>query len=260
MNHTDTPIWLGIDTVSLGTSGTLYTHSVEPVIDERGVLAAFCSSTGGWLPLFCTMNCTVATELTRNLLDIPLSEFDRRVAAVPAGSAGVLTVPFYNGERSPNLPAGKGCVLGLDAGNYHPDNLLRSAMESAVYALRAGLDTFRELGCTIDSVRLTGGGAGSAAWRQLVADVFDLPVSVQQIDEGAALGAALQAGWIEQVGQGRARDLAGFVEEHLAVDAQRCCQPEQDSVNTYRKYYQHYRRHVATVTPLYSSQVERQGI
>jgi len=250
----------GCLTVSLGTSGTLYTHSVEPVIDESGVLAAFCSSTGGWLPLLCTMNCTVATELTRNLLDIPLDELDRRVAGVPAGSAGVVTVPFFNGERSPDLPAGKGCVLGLDPDNYHPDNLLRSAMESAVYALRSGLDTFRRLGCAIDSVRLTGGGAGSASWRQLVADVFDLPVSVQQIDEGAALGAALQAGWIDQAGERRARDLAGFVEGHLSIDRQRSCQPERDSVDQYTQYFQDYRRHVETVTPLYSAKIERQSI
>ena len=72
----------------------------------------------------------------------------------------------------------------LDASNYSPDNLLRSAMESAVYGLRAGLDTFRELGCEIQEIRLTGGGSRSAIWRQMVADIFNLPVTVQMVASG----------------------------------------------------------------------------
>ena len=131
----------GAMTVSLGTSGTLFACADEPVIDEQGELAAFCSSTGAWLPLLCTMNCTVSTELTRGLLDIAVAELDARVDAVPPGAQGVMTLPFFNGERSPNLPRGKGCLFGLDAGNYRAENLLRSAMESAVYGLRAGLET-----------------------------------------------------------------------------------------------------------------------
>ena len=71
-------------------------------------------------------------------------------------------------------------------------------------ALLAGLDSFRKQGCDIQDIRLTGGGSRSATWRQMVADVFNLPVSVQQVDEGAALGAALQALWIHQSQQGRA--------------------------------------------------------
>jgi xylulokinase len=234
-------------TVSLGTSGTLFASSATPVTDPSGEVAAFCSSTGGWLPLLCTMNCTVSTELTRDLFNMPVDDLSDVVSAVPRGSNGVVTVPFFNGERSPNLPRAKGCLFGLDEGNYSRENLLRSAMESAVYGLRAGLDRFCEQGCEVASVRLTGGGARSAAWRQMVADIFALPVSVQQVDEGAALGAALQALDLETGGQ-----LQVLVDEHLELDEARGCEPDGAAVEQYAELYADYRRHVAAVSELYS--------
>lgn len=239
-------------TVSLGTSGTLFASTDHPVIDPQGALAGFCSSTGGWLPLLCTMNCTVSTELSRAVFGLDIADLERCVASAPIGSQGVLTLPFYNGERTPNLPQGKGCIHGLDEGNYSRENLLRSAMESAVYGLQTGLDRFREQGCDIHSVRLTGGGAGSASWRQMVADIFDLPVSMQCVDEGAALGAALQAMWMFQHQQGEIVALQSLLDVHLALDPERGCEPQHDNVLEYGDHYRQYLRHVATITPLYS--------
>jgi xylulokinase len=233
-------------TVSLGTSGTLFASADEPVVDPEGAIAAFCSSTGGWLPLLCTMNCTVSTELTRELLGTQLAGLEDAVASVPPGSGGVVTLPFFNGERTPNLPAAKGCLLGLDESNYTRENLLRSAMESAVYGLRTGLDAFRRVGCAVDRLRLTGGGARSGAWRQMVADVFELPVSVQTCDEGAALGAALQALWVDRGG-----DLRELVDAHLAIDASRSCEPAPATVEKYRVHFASYQRHVDVVRRLY---------
>lgn len=238
-------------TVSLGTSGTLFAFSDRPIVDEQRRLAAFCASTGGWLPLLCTMNCTVATELTRDLFQLSIEDLDRRIGTVPAGANGIMTLPFFNGERTPNLPNGKGCIFGLDDSNYKPDNLLRSAMESAVYGLRVGLDAFRSQGCDIQGIRLTGGGSRSASWRQMVADIFNLPVSVQSVDEGAALGAALQALWMHQSQQGLAGSIAELVDGHLEVDASRACEP-QAAASAYKEHYQQYLRHVEAITPLYS--------
>jgi xylulokinase len=234
-------------TVSMGTSGTLFAYSDAPVIDAGGQVAAFCSSTGGWLPLLCTMNCTVSTELTRGLLGVAVDELDQRVGSVPAGANGVMTLPFFNGERTPNLPNGKGSVFGLDESNYSADNLLRSAMESAVYGLRSGLDVFRKYDCDVKELRLTGGGARSGSWRQIVADVFDLPVSVQRVDEGAAFGAALQAMWMHQ-----SASLPTLVSEHIELDNERGCQPSAAGTAAYREHYQEYLRHVDAVTSLYS--------
>ena len=239
-------------TVSLGTSGTVFASADKPIIDPQGAVAAFCSSTGDWLPLLCTMNCTVSTELTRRLFTMSVSELEQRVAATSAGSNGVMTVPFFNGERTPNLPNAKGCVLGLDETNYCPDNMLRSAMESAVYSLMTGLDTLRQLGCHIDTMRLTGGGAGSHVWRQMVSDVFNLPVSVQVSDEGAALGAALQALWMFQHLQGEEVPLQVLLDEHLTLDPIRACMPNEHSVQGYRRLYGQYLRQVETIKTLYT--------
>ncbi|GAB5449843.1 MAG: xylulokinase [Halioglobus sp.] len=236
-------------TVSLGTSGTLYAFSDEPVIDPAGNIAAFCSSTGGWLPLLCTMNCTVATEVSRQLFGLSLDALQAATESVPPGSGGVLTLPFFNGERTPNLPNGKACILGLDEDNYHRDNLLRSAMESAVYGLRTGLDGLSDLGLPMSHVRLTGGGAQSAVWRQMVADVLQLPVTVQTVDEGAALGAALQALWMHS-GDG-AKSLPALLDEHLAVDEARSCEPRADVAALYEEHYANYVRHVEVIGALY---------
>lgn len=81
--------------MSLGTSGTVYACADEPVIDPQGHIAAFCSSTGGWLPLLCTMNCTVSTELVRALLGADLSAFEAQIGSAARGSDGVLTLPFW---------------------------------------------------------------------------------------------------------------------------------------------------------------------
>ena len=77
-----------------------------------GEIAAFCSSDGAWLPLMCTMNCTVATELMRDLLGADLAAFEQQIGSAPRGSGGVLTLPFFNGERTPNLQYARGCIVG----------------------------------------------------------------------------------------------------------------------------------------------------
>lgn len=236
-------------TISLGTSGTLFTHSETPVIDPQGEVAAFCSSTGGWLPLLCTMNCTVATELTRELFGHSLEHTDALVGKAPAGSQGVLTIPYFNGERTPNLPGGKAVVAGLDATNYSQGNLLRSAMEGATFALRNGLDVFSRLGCELSEICLTGGGAGSAVWRQMVADVFDRPVKILANDEGAAMGAALQAMWMHRGG-----DIGAWVADHLEYDSARSTVPDSRVVAQYRQVFEQYQAHSRQVSALYSSQ------
>jgi len=238
-------------TVSMGTSGTLFAYADKPIIDEGGTLAAFCDSTGAWLPLLCTMNCTVATELTRGVLNVPLDALEERVAHVPPGSRGVMTLPFFQGERTPNLPNGQGSVMGLNNNNYSADNLLRSAMESAVYGLRIGLDTFRKQGCEINSVRLTGGGSKNVVWRQMVADIFDLPVHLLESDEGAAFGAALQACWVYRMNNGETVSIAELVDGVVRLDAGRSCEPVAANVSAYSKYYEHYLRHVDAVSSLY---------
>jgi xylulokinase len=235
-------------TVSLGTSATMFACSSRPMLDEQGELAAFCSSTGAWLPLLCTMNCTVATEQVRNLLKLSITEMEALLRAAPVGSQGIVTLPFYNGERTPSLPNGKACLFGLDATNMSDANLLRSAMEAVTYGLRLGQTAFARIGCEPNEIRLTGGGAKSPVWRQMVADVLRKPVLMLESDEGAALGAALQSMWVYA---GANAPLQTLVDEHLVIDATRCTAPDEKTALEYDPHYQRYRSFVALVTPLY---------
>jgi xylulokinase len=235
-------------TMSLGTSGTVYAYSDKPVVDPKGNIAAFCSSTGGWLPLLCTMNCTVSTELMRGLLGADIASFEAQISFAPRGADGVLTLPFFNGERTPNLPHARGCIVGLSSSNTKPANLLRSAVEGATFALRFGIEELAALGVQASEIMLTGGGVDSAKWRQLVADICGAPVTVLDNDEGAAFGAALQALQVLQDGA----DIADLTREHLARDEGRCCEPRKAAVNFYNDAYREYQRAVEAVAGMYS--------
>ncbi|MEM9301754.1 MAG: xylulokinase [Pseudomonadota bacterium] len=235
-------------TMSLGTSGTVYAYSDEPVVDPSGQIAAFCSSTGGWLPLLCTMNCTVTTELTRSLLDADLAEFEAHLESAPPGASGVITVPFFNGERTPNLPGAKGCIVGLDSQNMKPENLLRSGVEGATFALKFGIDQLEALGLQASEIVLTGGGVNSPSWRQVVADIFGLPVTVMQQDQGAAPGAAMQA---MALLADQPDSLGDIVDTHLTPDPDRSCEPSESAVNLYQDVYASYQDAVAAAAQLY---------
>jgi xylulokinase len=238
-------------TISLGTSGTMFAYTDSPCIDNSGELAAFCSSTGGWLPLLCTMNCTVATEQARDLLQMEVGLLDRVVEETPAGANGVVVLPFYNGERTPNLPAGKGCILGLDIDNMTPANIARASMEAAVFGLRLGLDAFRRNGCQLSDIRLTGGAAQSRVWRQMIADNLGLPVRLLAAPEGAALGAALNAMLLGSNAHGRAADLAAIVDEHIAFDDGATAEPDPASAAAYDGHYQRYYGYLEQLRPLF---------
>ncbi len=236
-------------TISLGTSGTLFAYSDQPVVDEAGDLAAFCDSTGGWLPLLCTMNCTVSTEVTRAAHSISLSEIDQRVTDTPVGAGGVMTLPFFNGERTPNLPSAKASVFGLTESNYSANNLLRSAMESSIFGLKVGLTAFQSHGFDIDSVRLTGGGAQSLAWQQIVADVFDVSVSALSEQEAAAFGAAIQAQWMHSHECGRNEPLVSLCDASVHIEQQRA--PCAEAADRYKNLYAQYLQHVDVIKNLY---------
>ncbi len=239
----------GVITMSMGTSGTLYGYSDKPIVDPDGILAAFCSSTGGWLPLLCTMNCTVATELTRDLFGMNVREIDAAGAAAPPGAEGVTMLPFFNGERVPNLPRGKASIMGLNATNYTKENIARASLESAVYGMKIGLDRFRELGFDVKQIRMIGGGAKSPIWRQMAADVLDVPVLIPEQAEAAALGAALQAFWM--LDGGGVTNLSAIIDQHVTVDKSASCEPDPALRDVYDEGYAQYRRWLDVLAPLY---------
>jgi xylulokinase len=236
--------------MSLGTSGTLFAYSDTPVVDPDGAWAAFCSSTGGWLPLICTMNCTVVTEQVADAFDFSTRFGDGHLRNTPPGADGLVMLPFLNGERTPDLPHGKGVLAGLDTTNMTPAHLYRAAMEGATYSLKYGYDAFVRAGMQFDRIVLTGGGSNSAAWRQLVADVFGLPVDVPTQAEGAAFGAALQALWALGHAHGDEASIADIAERHVALDPQLSARPEPSRTPAYATAYARFLRYLDAVTPL----------
>lgn len=238
----------GFLTMSMGTSGTLYAYSDKSIADPLHGLSGFCSSTGGWLPLLCTMNCTVATEQIRSLFGLSVGEFDSLASKAQPGSQGVQILPFFNGERTPNLPNGRASISGLTMTNTSRENICRAAMESAVFALKGGLDTFKKLGFEPKEIRLIGGGSKSPLWRQIAADIMNVPITVPVSEEAAALGAAVQALWcLEGGGAKRIKELCG---EHIQLDKAKSAVPG-NSAGEYEKAYADYIELLGAVKTLY---------
>jgi len=228
----------GTVTVSLGTSGTLYSFSSVPVIDPMGEIAAFCDSTGGWLPLGCTMNVTVATEMVRSAF-LPGShhDFNKAIEGVPPGADGLVLVPYLEGERMPNVPDGTGVLLGLRPGTATPAHFARAAMEGVTFGLYYGMERMRELGIAPSEIRLIGGGARSGVWRKIVADVFQVPVVCPENQEGPAFGAALQALWAVS-----GEDIRAIVARNVKLDESTRECPEWKRSEIYRELYALYKQ------------------
>ena len=225
----------GVLTASLGTSGTLYSYSKEPICDKEGDVAAFCDSTDGWLPLICTMNVTVATEQVRRMFGWDISGFDEAVANTEAGAGGLLFLPYLNGERTPNLPNGCGVLHGLNTRNMTPAHMARAVTEGVTLGLAYGLKRFSQLGVKPKEIRLTGGGSKTAVWRQICADVFGVPTVCLKSSEGAALGAAVQALWAYEHANGRPVKLTQLVERLVKLDEKTRSEPDEKSAALYKK-------------------------
>ncbi len=126
----------GVITASFGTSGTIYACAEKPVIDSRGEIGGFCDSTNRWLPLLCTMNVTVATELMRIYLGWTIEKFDAAIGRVPPGARGLLLLPYLEGERTPNIPDGTGVLLGVNQRTWGAEYFARAAMEGVTLGMK----------------------------------------------------------------------------------------------------------------------------
>ncbi|MGB9906501.1 MAG: xylulokinase [Candidatus Saccharicenans sp.] len=208
----------GLLTVSLGTSGTIFSYSDKPFFDPEGEIAAFCDSTGGWLPLLCTMNVTNTTELLKELLALNNEELEALAAGARPGAAGLIFLPFIDGERVPVLPEASAVFFGLTRQNFNRQNLARAVMEGTILNLGYGFSRMQALGLQAREIRATGGGARSRTWLQVLADVFATPVTTLKEPESAAYGAALQAIWCYRLQKNERVELAQLVEKMVRKD------------------------------------------
>jgi len=235
----------GAITMSLGTSGTLYAYAEQPQVSPHPQVASFCSSSGGWLPLICTMNLTNATGAIQQLLELDLASFGALVAQAPIGAEGVLMLPFLNGERVPALPNASASLVGMTSDNLTRANLCRAVVEGTSFGLRYGLDLLRASGIESRSIRLIGGGAKSPIWRQIVADIMATPLVCPRYTEAAALGAAIQAAWSLAREQGHDTGLDELCATCVSLDASSETLPDPARSARYERVYQRYLEQVA---------------
>jgi D-xylulose kinase len=224
----------GVITASFGTSGTIYACAPKPVIDPEGEIAAFCDSTNRWLPLLCTMNVTVATEMMRQDFNYTHETFASKAASVPAGSNGLLLLPYLEGERTPNIPEGTGVMLGINQKTFSASHYCRAAMEGVTLGMNYGLRRLGELGVTPTQIRATGGGAKSKIWRQIMADIFNTQVVTLKVSEGAAYGAALQAIWCWRRQQGESVAIEELTDQFVELNTEETAEPDARNVQVYR--------------------------
>lgn len=229
----------GVCTLSLGTSGTVYSYFAEPFIDPEGEIGAFCDSTGGWLPLLCTMNVTNTTELAKSLLGLTNEGRDAAAAKAPPGADGLVFLPFVDGERVPVLPAARAAFIGLDRRTFDVPHLVRAVIEGTVLNLGYGFGRLRELGLRPTEIRATGGGAQSRFWLQTVADVFQTPVRTLQEQEAAAYGGALQAIWCRKREQGEDVSIADLAASHIKT-GKTVVEPDPGKAGLYAALQAHF--------------------
>jgi xylulokinase len=178
--------------VSIGTSGTVYTVSEQPTSDASGAVAGFADATGRYLPLVCTLNATKVTDAVAGLLGVDHDGLDALAANAPAGAGGLTLLPYLDGERTPNRPAASGVLAGLRSDISRPQ-LARAAFEGVACGLLDAYDALSALAPTSGRLLLTGGGARSTTYRQVLADLTGRVVTVPALDEAVATGACIQA-------------------------------------------------------------------
>jgi xylulokinase len=220
----------GIVTISLGTSGTAYTVLEEPYIDPAGEIAAFCDSTGKHLPLLCVSNMANGYNAVLERFGMAHEEFDGVIDCTSPGNGGRLLIPWYTGERTPDLPNAAPLAFGFGVDDFGPEPLCRAVLEGHVLNLWYG---FRRLPVKPTVIHLTGGLSRSPSWCQTIADVFQVE-TVPVEGEGAALGAAIHAAWVWGREHGETASLAEIADPFVVLDERRRARPREQQGAAYR--------------------------
>ncbi|WIB11568.1 MULTISPECIES: xylulokinase [unclassified Curtobacterium] len=182
--------------VSLGTSGTVFGVTDTAIEDPTGTVAGFADATGSRLPIVTTLNAARVLEVIGGLLGIDHAELGRLALQAPAGADGLVLVPYFVGERTPNRPDATASLLGMTPGTTDRAHLARAAVEGMLCALADGLAAVERTGVTVERLLLIGGAAQNEAVRVVAAQVFGREVLVPEPGEYVAAGAARQAAWV----------------------------------------------------------------
>ncbi|RKY51231.1 MAG: hypothetical protein DRP86_02005 [Candidatus Neomarinimicrobiota bacterium] len=220
----------GIVTISLGSSGTAYTFMEHPYIDPSGEIACFCDSTGHYLPLLCVSNLANGYNQVLNQFNLNHDDFNDVIRKSHPGNGGRILLPWYEGERTPDLPLAAPLYFGFRTDDFTREILCRAVLEGHILNL---YDGFKKMSTKVKEIRLTGGLSNSDAWCQGIADIFESD-TVPVIGEGAALGAALHAAWVWYKENDDPFSLKDLTDAFVIPDNNRKKKPIPDHVIVYR--------------------------
>lgn len=248
----------GLVSATIGTSGVVFAHTDEVRVEPQGRLHAFCHAVPGkWHVMGVMLSAGGSLRWFRDALGQPekvaaeligrdpYELLTEEAGRVPPGSEGLVFLPYLTGERTPHPdPNARGAFIGLTV-RHTKAHLVRAVLEGVAFGLRDSLELLKGLGQSVMQVRASGGGARSALWQQILADVFGVELVTINATEGAAYGAALLAG----VGAG----IYPSVEEacDCVIRITRRVEPIPENVERYKEYYALYRSLYPTLKPAF---------
>lgn len=238
----------GIVSCTLGTSGVVFAHMDKPHYDPLGRVHTFCHAVPmKWHVMGVTQAAGLSLQWLRNQLAPGASYADltQEASAAPPGSQGLYWLPYLMGERTPHLDAAaRAAWVGLTASHTRAD-LIRSVLEGVCYSQKDGLDIIEGIGVPVESVRLSGGGARSPVWKQMMADVLGKRVTALNTQEGSAYGAAILA----MVGTGA----YGNVEEACRTAIREVDEvlPRPDQTDAYSERHEVFKAIYPALKPVY---------
>lgn len=255
----------GITSVTLGTSGVVFAQSDTYRIEPQGRLHAFCHAVPGkWHLMGVMLSAAGSFRWYRDALGEREKEIAARTnqdaydlltaeaAHAPPGCEGLLFLPYLTGERTPYPnPNARGVFFGLTV-RHTKAHLTRAVLEGVSFGLRDSLELMRALGMPIRQVRASGGGARSALWRQILADVFSSELATVNVTEGAAYGAALLAG----VGTGVYPDVVSACDSVIKITGSTA---PSTATSVYSEYYAHYRALYPALVPEFDAMAKIVG-
>ena len=232
---------------TIGTSGVVFAHSDSVQIDPQGRVHSFCAAVpGAYTVMSCTLAaglslkwfrdtfCAAEIEAAKEMGVDPYNLMNPEAAQSPIGANRLIYLPYLMGERSPVLDSNaRGAFIGLSAMHTRRD-LIRAVMEGVIYSQRQNLDILRGMHVVPETMLACGGGAKSPFWRQMMADVFGMPVQTLENSEGPALGAAILAG----VAAGVYTDVPSACAQVVRGNAPQL--PDSEASAAYEPYYRLY--------------------
>ena len=255
----------GVIAATIGTSGVVFGCCDTPFIDEqRRAMFSLCHSVPG---KYCFLGCTLGAggsfkwmrdtlfaDQKQTLAAAGQDVYDHMTALaemVKPGSEGLVFLPYLNGESTPHVnPDARGVFFGLSL-RHDLGALCRSVMEGVTYSLRDTIEILRAFGLSITEVRAMGGGAKSALWRQMQADIYNAAVVTMNIEEGPAAGAAIMAA----VGAGHFKSIQEACDAILKTVS--ITEPISGNVPVYNEYYQTYQSLYRSLKDDFANQARR---